>query len=216
MDINAGKCLLRPWAASDKPALVEAANNRKVWRNLTHMFAHPYTEKDADQWLAFIATLPESSNLAIEVDGRVIGSIGAVIGQGIFAKTAEFGYWMGEPWWGRGIGTAAAIAFTRYFMAEHQLHRMQAYVFAWNPASMRVLEKAGFVREAVLERSAVKDGQVVDEVMYALTDRRLHMLRAPLRTQADCQRDGALVTEGAASVSGVSCQRFQAASTRLG
>jgi len=189
MEIATPQCLLRPWRTEDKPALIEAGNNRKVWRNLTHLFPHPYTEADADHWFEFIGTVPESTHFAIEVEGRAIGGIGAVIGQGIFAKTAEFGYWIGEPWWGKGIATSAAHAFTRFFMAEHKLHRMQAYAFAWNPGSQRVLEKCGFVREAVLARSAVKDGQVVDEVLYALTDQRLFMLRAPLRVVPDCQRD---------------------------
>jgi len=153
------------------------------------MFPHPYTKSDADQWLEFIANTPESTHFAIEVEGRAIGGIGAVIGQGIFAKTGEFGYWIAEPYWGRGITTAATLWFSRFIIASQNLHRLQAYVFAWNNASMRVLEKSGFIREAVLNRSAVKDGQVVNEVLFALTDQRIKMLRAPIRFQADCQRE---------------------------
>lgn len=198
MEIDTGKCLLRPWQAADKAQLAAAGNNRAVWRNLTHMFPHPYTEKDAEEWLESIAKAQEGNQFAIVVDGRVIGGVGGVVGQGIFAKTAEFGYWLGQPWWGRGIATSAAMAFSRRFMADQQLHRLQAYVFAWNPGSANVLEKCGFVREAVLKRSAVKDGQVVDELLYALTDQQLLMLNAPRRIQADCQRDREIVIGAAA------------------
>ena len=198
MELVTPVCRLRPWTTADKAALVEAGNNRKVWRNLTHLFPHPYTGADADQWFEFVAAAAPDTHLAIEADGRAIGAISAVVGLGIFARSAEFGYWLGEPWWGRGIATAASIAYTRWFMRTHQLHRMQAYVFAWNKPSMRVLEKTGFVREAVLARGAVKDGQVVDEMLYALTDQRLHMLRAPLRVVADGQREREWLEAGSA------------------
>ncbi len=164
-----------------------AAERDQIFRQLVDR------DRDAEQWLEHVATAPVATHFAIEVEGKAIGGIGVVIGQGIFSKTAEFGYWMAEPYWGRGIATTASLWFSRFIMTEHQLHRLQAYVFAWNPGSMRVLEKCGFVREAVLRRSAVKDGQVVDEVLYALTDERLRIVRAPIRIQADCQREREIV-----------------------
>ena len=152
-------------------ALVRFANNRNVWRNLTHRFPHPYTEVDADWWFSFLAKMPEPTSWAIEVDGLAVGGVGVTLGDGIYAKSAEFGYWLGEPYWGRGIMTEAAKAASSYAMRRFGLIRLEAPVFEWNPASMRVLEKCGFVREGVLRASAVKDGQTIDRVLYALIDR---------------------------------------------
>ena len=171
MRIECGKSVIREWARSDKAALVRFANNRNVWRNLTHMFPHPYTEADADWWFSFLAKMPEPTSWAIEVDGLAVGSIGATLKEGVYAKSADFGYWLGEPYWGRGIMTEAVKAVSSYAMRRFELIRLEAPVFEWNPSSMRVLEKCGFVREGLLRASAVKDGEVIDRVIYALVDR---------------------------------------------
>jgi RimJ/RimL family protein N-acetyltransferase len=89
-------------------------------------------------------------------------------GEGVYAKTARFGYWLGEPYWQRGITTAAVRATAEFIFANSEIVRLEAPVFEWNPASMRVLEKCGFARECVLRRSVEKDGQIIDVVMYAL------------------------------------------------
>ncbi len=160
-------CVLRPWRAADKDDLVREANNRRVWRNMTHTFPHPYTERDADLWLAIAADPGPSIQLAIEVEGRAVGGIGVIAGEGIFAATAQFGYWLGEAHWGRGIGSAAATALAGRIGSERLFARLEAQVFEWNPASMRVLEKAGFEREAVLRCAATKDNHLIDTVLYA-------------------------------------------------
>ena len=170
MRLECGKSVIRNWARSDKAALVRFANNRNIWRNLAHIFPHPYTEADADWWFSFLAQMPEPTSWAIEVDGLAVGSIGVRLGEGIYLKSAEFGYWLAEPYWGCGIMTEAANAVSRYAMRRFGLIRLEAPVFEWNPASMRVLEKCGFVREGVLRASAVKDGRVIDRVLYALVD----------------------------------------------
>ena len=138
-------CVLRPWRTEDKADLVRLANNRRVWRNMTHTFPHPYTEQDADLWLRIAAHPGRSIQLA----------------------TAQFGYWLGEPFWGRGIATAAATALATRIGDEALFARLEAQVFEWNPASMRVLEKAGFTREAVLPCAATKDGQLIATVLHA-------------------------------------------------
>jgi len=164
------KSVIREWARRDKAALVRFANNRNIWRNLAHVFPHPYTDADADRWFSFLAQMPEPTSWAIEVDGMAVGGIGVTLQEGIYLKSAHFGYWLGEPYWGRGIMTEAAKAVSSYAMHRLSLIRLEAPVFEWNPASMRVLEKCGFVREGVLRASAVKDGQVIDRVLYALVD----------------------------------------------
>ena len=163
------KCVLRPWREGDQEALVQHANNRKVWRNLTHTFPHPYTPADANHWLSIANSDPRSVHLAIELHGQAIGGVGAIAGTGISAATADFGYWLGESFWGRGLATAAASAFKEHLVTSGRFARLQAPVFAWNPASMRVLEKLGFVREGVLRSSVSKDGELIDSVMYAYT-----------------------------------------------
>lgn len=169
-------CSLRAWVEADQCELVRLADNRKIWRNMTHMFPHPYTRSDAVQWLQSIQNMPPNTHFAIEVGGRVAGAIGAVAGQGVFSKSAEFGYWLGERYWGRGIATQAAQAYSRYIMRAMPIHRLQSYVFAWNSASMRVLVKTGFSHDATLKRSAVKDGTIVDEWVFGLTDEQLRAL----------------------------------------
>lgn len=138
---------MRDWARSDKPSLLRYANHRNVWRNLTDRFPHPYTDADADAWFAVLEGMPEPSHWAVEV-----------------------GYWLGKPFWGRGIMTAAVSRVAPYAMERFKLVRLQSPVFAWNPASMRVLEKCGFTREARLKCSVLKDGQLIDELIYALVD----------------------------------------------
>ena len=160
-------CALRPWRDGDQDDLVCHANNRQVWRNLTHLFPHPYTRADANTWLEIASSPSRSRHFAITLGDRVMGGIGAMAGVGIGERTAEFGYWLGESVWGRGIATAAASALQAYLMASGEFVRLQAPVFAWNPASMRVLEKVGFEREGVLRRAVSKDGEITDLVMYA-------------------------------------------------
>lgn len=162
-------CRIRLWRREDKPSLVRFGNNRKIWRNLTDLFPSPYTEVDAEGWLAFVQTQVPCTHFAIEVEGLAVGGIGFIPQSGVFARTAEFGYWLGEPYWGRGIATAAARALADFAFARFPLARLEAGVFEWNPASMRVLEKIGFEREGVLRHSVLKEGHLVDRVMYAMT-----------------------------------------------
>lgn len=144
------------------------ANNRKVWRNLTDMFPHPYTEADADHWFSLANRSGPGLHLAIECDGQAVGGIGVIAGAGVACHTGQFGYWLGEAFWGRGIATAAARSMVNYLFGCAQFFRLEASVFEWNPASMRVLEKLGFDREGVLKRSVFKDGQLIDSVLFAL------------------------------------------------
>lgn len=168
MNLVCSSCVIRDWRPSDRAALIAAANNRNVWRNLHHRFPHPYTEADADHWFALLASKSEPTHWAIEVNGIAVGGIGVDLGEGIFVKSAQFGYWLGQPCWGRGVMSEAVHAASAYAIGRFGLARLEAPVFAWNPASMRVLEKAGFEREGVLRNSVFKDGQLIDQVLYAL------------------------------------------------
>jgi RimJ/RimL family protein N-acetyltransferase len=163
------RALLRPWRQDDRAALLRHANDRAVWRNLRPL-PHPYTDADATAWLHHAAADPPPAGVwAIEVGGEAVGTIALERGTDVEAMSLEVGYWIGRPFWGRGITTEALRAVTAAALAEPDVARIFAPVFSWNPASMRVLEKAGYRREAVLVRSGVKDGTLFDRVIYAIT-----------------------------------------------
>jgi ribosomal-protein-alanine N-acetyltransferase len=168
MRIDCAGCAVRDWVGSDKTSILRFANNRKIWRNLTHGFPHPYTGADAERWFDLLEGMPEPSHWAIEADGQAVGGVGVTLRDGIYAKSGLFGYWLGEEYWGRGIMTQVVKVVAPYAMSRFGLVRLQSPVFAWNPASTRVLEKCGFVREGVARAGVFKDGQVVDEVVYSL------------------------------------------------
>jgi len=165
--LDCGQCIVRDWNETDRDSLLEHANDRNVWRNLGERFPHPYTPADADRWFSFLREMAEPTHWAIEVDGRAAGGIGVDLGQLEYIKSGRFGYWLGEPCWGRGIMTAAVRSTSEYALQKFGLVRLEASVFEWNPASMRVLEKCGFQREGLLRRSIYKDGRIIDSVMYA-------------------------------------------------
>ena len=167
--LRAGPCLLRPWAHSDVSALVRYANNRKIWANVRDRFPHPYTRTDAEQWTSYASKKSPVTDFAIEVNGEAAGGIGLVLREDVERCGAEVGYWLGEPFWGKGIATAALQALTAYAFAEFPyLVRLFAMTYEDNLASQRVLEKAGFVREGVLRKNAFKDGRYRDQPIYAL------------------------------------------------
>ena len=169
MTLDAGPCLIRPWRNGDLDALVRHADNRQVWLTLRDQFPHPYTRADGEDWLAHVAKQQPVTSFAIVVAGEAAGGIGLAPQPDVHRRSAEVGYWLGEAFWNRGIMTAAVRAFTDYAFNAHKLIRVFAGVFSTNPASMRVLEKAGYTQEGILKKSVVKDGQVLDQVLYAVT-----------------------------------------------
>lgn len=167
MNLDCGSSIVRNWRDGDREALLRFANNRRVWRNLRDRFPHPYSEAEADAWLALAREHPERTGWAIEVDGLAVGGIGLKPGEDVCVKSTNIGYWLGEPYWGRGIMTDAVRAVSDYAMTTLGFARVEALVYEWNPASMRVLEKCGYVREGVMRNSIFKDGQLIDSAMYS-------------------------------------------------
>ena len=168
--IDCGLCLLRRWRLTDKPALMRLANNRNIWRNVRDLVPSPSTESAADHWLGS-CTGPEAPdwNYAIEVDGEAAGGIALRRSFDVNRFTMEIGYWLGEPYWNKGIMSAAVATLTRRGLEEPDIYRIEANTYAWNKASMRLLEKSGYQREAVCRRRGVKDGTLMDEALYAIT-----------------------------------------------
>jgi [ribosomal protein S5]-alanine N-acetyltransferase len=168
--LDCGCCVLRPWREGDEPSLVRHADNYEVWRRLRDGFPHPYTRADAEWWIAFAKQQDPQTRFAIEVRGEVTGGIGLELGSDIERRSAEIGYWLGEDLWGRGITTVAVRAVTEYGFEALHLTRIFALPFATTSASIRVLEKCGYVHEGTMRRSAIKEGVVIDQELYALTD----------------------------------------------
>jgi RimJ/RimL family protein N-acetyltransferase len=168
IELKLERCLLRPWRAGDEPSLVRHANNRKVWRNLMDRFPHPYTRADAHEWIGLSSGETPVTKFAIVVDGEAAGGIGLELRTDVHRRSAEIGYWLCEAVWGRGIATEALRAVTEYAFAHFDLCRLEAGVFEWNPASMRVLEKAGYTLEGRARLAVTKDGQTIDRLLYTL------------------------------------------------
>jgi RimJ/RimL family protein N-acetyltransferase len=160
-------CVVRSWEMSDVDTVPTYANNRKIWLNLRDAFPHPYTRQSARDWIRGVKQRTPETSFAIAVDGEAVGGIGFVMHNDVERVSAEIGYWLGEPFWGRGITSAALRAVTTYAMETHGLTRIFAVPFAWNAASCRVLEKSGYVLEGRLRKSAIKDGKLTDQLQYA-------------------------------------------------
>ena len=96
------------------------------------------------------------------------GGISVTAGSDVYRRDGELGYWLGEPFWGRGIMTGAVRQICREAFGRLDIVRIHAAVYARNGASCRVLEKAGFTREGILRQSVYKNGEVLDACLYAL------------------------------------------------
>jgi ribosomal-protein-alanine N-acetyltransferase len=164
-----GPAVVREWREDDAEALALQANDPRVARNLRDAFPHPYGLEDAHSFIAVARSCVPPSLFAIETDGRIAGGIGFIPKTDVERVGAEVGYWLGPSHWGRGLCTAALEALTGHaFAASPELRRLFALPYVTNPASARVLEKAGYTREGTLRQSALKDGRVVDQWMYAI------------------------------------------------
>jgi ribosomal-protein-alanine N-acetyltransferase len=169
MEIRLSQCVVRSWQESDAESITRQADNRNIWRNLRDAFPHPYRLEDARQFIEMAMARDPETFFCIAVDGQAAGSIGFSFLLDVNRYTAEIGYFLGEEYWGRGIMTEALTAVTRHAFEQHELNRIYAMPYEWNPGSFRVLEKSGYVLEGRLRRAACKDGQVIDQLLYAIT-----------------------------------------------
>lgn len=161
-----GFCL-RPYREGDAEALQRAADNPRIAANLQASFPSPYTLADAESWIARCQTMPESErHLAIEIGGAVNGGIGIFQRPLWSSYTYEMGYWLAEPNWGRGIVSEAVGLVVAHAFDVMGAERVQAFVYDWNPASGRVLEKNGFVLEGKLRRAVHRQGRWGDCHVY--------------------------------------------------
>lgn len=148
------------------------ANNKKIWDNVRDAFGHPYSEKNAEEFIERQAQSETEKVFAIDYNGELCGLAGLILQKDIYRKSAEIGYWVGEPFWGLGIATKAVKLITQYAFGELHLIRIFAGAFEYNVGSMRVLEKNGFQKEGIAKKAIFKNGKSWDEHRYALLDKR--------------------------------------------
>lgn len=162
---------IREWRTDDKSDLAINLNNLKVLNNLRDGLPYPYTEADAEEFIRAMLSADKDNTFAfaITLDDKVIGSIGVFRQDNIHSRTAEMGYYIGEPYWGNGYMTNAIKQVCASVFENTDIIRIFAEPFAHNIASCRALEKAGFQYEGTLKSNAVKCGNVVDMKMYAFT-----------------------------------------------
>lgn len=160
------KIILRPWKPDDAAQLTFIANNRKVWNNLRDRLPHPYTRNDAANWIKFCQNQYPAQNFAVAYNKLVIGSAGLIIKDDVYKKNIEIGYFIGEPYQGKGAASEAVRLLLEYIEKNFDAVRIYAEVFAHNKASMRVLQKNGFYLEGIRRKSAFKNGELVDEYVW--------------------------------------------------
>ena len=163
-------CRIRKWDPADAKDLSAVLSNAKIHDNLRDGLPYPYTEQDGLDFISAMlsADANETFACAITTEGKVIGSIGVFRQGNIHRRTAELGYYIAEAYWGKGLMTKAVRQICRYVFNNSDILRIYAEPFAFNAASCRVLEKAGFQYEGTLRSNAVKNGKVIDMKMYSL------------------------------------------------
>lgn len=167
MELRCGEHLIRDLTRADAPALTRHANNPAIAATLRDLFPSPYTENDARAFIHRVNGENPPAAYAIASATEAFGVIGYVPGQDVYRFSAEVGYWIGEEYWNRGIMSEALRVFSDYLFATFHFNRLFAGIFSTNPASARVLEKAGYTREAILKAHVTKNGELLDEHLYA-------------------------------------------------
>jgi len=168
MNITFGDYCIRSYELSDLDALVKYANNIKVSQLLRDQFPFPYTRTDAETWLMEACNQYIETNFAIANKQELIGAIGINPQEDVNRFSAEIGYWLGEPFWVKGIATDAVRVFTKYVFDNFDLNRIFANVFEGNIASEKVVMKAEYQKEAILKKAVYKNGKFLDQYIYAI------------------------------------------------
>ncbi len=158
---------LRSLQNDDAPALTQLANNKKVWDNLRDVLPHPYTLEDAFFFINLTKQESPHVSFAIDFEGSFCGMIGLVPQTDVYRKTAEIGYWLGEPFWNKGIATRAVKLITEYGFSQLDFTRIHTGVFEYNTSSMKVLEKNGYVQDGIFKKSIFKNDKICDEYRYS-------------------------------------------------
>ena len=157
---------LRQWIMEDLSPLVTLANNIKISRTMRDHFPFPYTPEIGLDWISFNSSIHPPLHYAIVVDNNLAGGAGIIPKTDVNRKSVEIGYWLGEPYWGKGIGTKAVKQLTDYILKNLDVVRITAEVFSNNPASMKVLEKNGYFLEGIQQLAVFKHNELLDAHLW--------------------------------------------------
>lgn len=166
MELIEGKVRIRTLRYADREQLTKLANNKKIWLNVRDMFPHPYTIEDAEKFIDMVKLQDPQVTFAIEYDFKFVGAIGMVLQQDVYRFSAELGYWIGEPYWGKGITTLAVRLICDYAFNKLNMEKLFAGVFQGNEGSKKVLEKCGFQLEGIAKKAVFKNNTFLDEYRY--------------------------------------------------
>ena len=158
---------LRTWQENDVESLIKHANNPKIAQFMTDAFPYPYTEEKGKAFIKYALTGNPTNIFAIEVEGNAVGGIGIHPQLDVMCKNAELGYWLSEQYWGRGIITNAIQEMVNYAFEKFDIIRIYARPYGNNIASQKALLKARFVLEANIQKSIFKNGELLDEMIFA-------------------------------------------------
>ena len=173
MKIQFGEYFIRSFKMSDVKSMAKYANNYNIYKRLRDYFPNPYTEKEAKVWLKYVLSQVPETNFAIATKDELIGSIGFTILKDVNRYSAEIGYWLAEPFWGKGIASEALSQLTQFAFSKFELNRIFAGVFEGNSASIKVLEKAGYKFEAKHRKAVFKEGKFLDYFVYSILKEEL-------------------------------------------
>jgi RimJ/RimL family protein N-acetyltransferase len=158
--------LLRPWQREDAKALAFIANNRNIYNNVRDLFPSPYTVMNALLWIEYQKEKSLHENFAIIYEGQIAGCISCIHKEDIYRKSAEIGYFIGEPFWNKGLATKAVGEMVSYITSTFAVVRIYAEVFEHNKASMRVLQKNGFYLEGIRRKAVIKNNVLLDDYIW--------------------------------------------------
>jgi len=158
---------LRKYRLQDIPLYAEFASNPEICRYMRDDFPHPCTPERAEAYILGAMGGHKTTHFAIDFQGGFAGDIHLQPQTDILRHSALLGYWLAEPFWGCGIMTEAVKTITQYGFLVLGLKRIVARVLADNVASVKVLEKAGFIREGYFKRAVIKHGEYLDQAQYA-------------------------------------------------
>ncbi len=168
-DLETDRLILRPLSASDAQIFAHLANDWNVAR-YTAGIAHPYTLKMAEGFIAAQSYAPDTNSLVLAIGLKPTkGLIGCI---GLYKidplKKAEIGYWLGYPYWGKGLATEAIKRAIDFAFSDLKLDSLEASVVRENIASIHILEKFGFAEIGERENPASARGGSVRVVVFEL------------------------------------------------
>jgi ribosomal-protein-alanine N-acetyltransferase len=173
-DLETERLILRRLTLEDAPSMFEYAADPEVPRYMTwdphetiddtynflQMVLPSYDDPLTDVW---------TWGIVLKQTGRVVGGC-SIWGRGTNSR-AELGYWIGRPFWGRGLVAEAAQAMIKLGFEQMDLNRIEARCFIENTASARVMEKCGMKYEGTLREQMLVKGRFRDCKLYAILRR---------------------------------------------